>query len=417
MENPALSKPSQDKTYPRGLLIIICTLLRLGMTTREGNPHQVYSMTWQVQSQTGEIVWKTQGNHANPDNLTDGEEIVRQYKDWFRAPPETPGCKSPPARCALAQKDFYVCPRDNRDRNTAYKCGGYENYFCAAWGCETTGDAYWQPSSSWDLITVKRNYTQPSDCHQPGGQEGKWKNPLSLPLKITFTKKGQQATGWQTGYTWGLRWYLQGKDEGVTFKIKLKVNTITHSIGSNPILKDQKPPSQLTPKMALTTPYMLTSSPNTTGKTDQTPQPHQPGTGDRLLTLLQGAYLALNLTDPNKTQECWLCLVSRPPYYEGIAILGDYINQTSVPTRCTSTSQHKLTLSEVSGRGRCIGTIPRTHQALCNSTEEVRVSPTKDTLWGLSLENLMHYAKQFLLLEIYLWVVLSKVCTRNFTAV
>uniref|UniRef100_A0A8C3VMH5 Envelope glycoprotein n=1 Tax=Catagonus wagneri TaxID=51154 RepID=A0A8C3VMH5_9CETA len=264
-------------TYPRGLLIIICTLLRLGMTTREGSPHQVYSLTWQVQSQTGEIVWKTQGNHAlntwwpilTPDfcqlaaGLDTWDIPDKDYTDLQKpaptAPPGNtvkfscnrqppPGCLSPPARCRLAQNDFYVCPKDGRDQRTAYKCGGYENYFCAAWGCETTGDAYWQPSSSWDLITVKRNYTQPPNCIQHKCDEGRWKNPLSLPLRITFTKKGQQATGWQTGYTWGLRWYLSGTDKGVTFKIKLKVNTITHSIGPNPTLKRSKATLPTDPK-------------------------------------------------------------------------------------------------------------------------------------------------------------------------
>ena len=28
------------------------------------SPHQVYSLTWQIQSQSGEIVWEIQGNHA-----------------------------------------------------------------------------------------------------------------------------------------------------------------------------------------------------------------------------------------------------------------------------------------------------------------------------------------------------------------
>ena len=34
--------------------------------------------------------------------------------------------------------------------------GGASDYFCGKWTCETTGDAYWKPSSKWDLITVKR---------------------------------------------------------------------------------------------------------------------------------------------------------------------------------------------------------------------------------------------------------------------
>ncbi|KAF1637815.1 UNVERIFIED_CONTAM: MLV-related proviral Env polyprotein, partial [Eudyptes pachyrhynchus] len=81
----------------------------------------------------------------------------------------------------------------------------------------------------------------------------------------------------------------------------------------------------------------------------------QPGTGDRLLNLVDGAYQALNLTSPDKTQECWLCLVAGPPYYEGVAVLGTYSNHTSAPANCSVASQHKLTLSEVTGQGLCVG--------------------------------------------------------------
>lgn len=224
------------------------------------------------------------------------------------------GCSSPTARCRLAQSDFYVCPRDNRNWATAYLCGGYEEYFCCEWGCETTGDAYWQPSSSWDLITVKRNYIQPDPdghtCYYKKGTGGyaNWVKPLLLPLRITFTRSGQQATRWQTGYTWGLRWHLPGKDKGVTFKIK--VETTTHSIGPNPVLVDQKSPSQPAPVLPPAAPHNSPdhSNPsNTEGTTPPhtralvtTPPPRCPGTGDRLLNLVQGAYLALNLTDPGK---------------------------------------------------------------------------------------------------------------------
>lgn len=203
-----------------------------------------------------------------------------------------------------------------------------------------------------------------------------WEKPLLLPLKITFKRSGQQATRWQIGYTWGLRWYIPGKDKGVTFKIKLKMETTTHSIGPNPVLVEQRSPSQLAPKpqwpSAATHTSLNPSNDTSTNRTPITALPsHHPGTGDRLLNLVQGAYLALNLTEPGKTQDCWLCLVSGPPYYKGVAVLGNYSNQTSAPLSYTSIPQQRLTLSEVSGKGLCIGTTPKTHQALCNSTQEV----------------------------------------------
>lgn len=37
------------------------------------------------------------------------------------------------------------------------------------------------------------------------------------------------------------------------------------------------------------------------------------GTGERLYNLIEGAYMALNFTQPALTQACWLCLASSPP--------------------------------------------------------------------------------------------------------
>ncbi|XP_032750976.1 MLV-related proviral Env polyprotein-like [Rattus rattus] len=95
------------------------------------------------------------------------------------------------------------------------------------------------------------------------------------------------------------------------------------------------------------------------------------GAGDRLINLVTGAYLALNYSEPDKTQECWLCLVSSPPYYEGVAVMGNYTNQTTARASCTTLPSHRLTLPEVSGQGLCIGTIPPTHQVLCAITKRI----------------------------------------------
>lgn len=91
------------------------------------------------------------------------------------------------------------------------------------------------------------------------------------------------------------------------------------------------------------------------------------GTRDRLFDLVQGAYLALNATNPNKTLDCWLCLTSSPPYYEGIAFQSAANNLTSPSNRC-QTRPHKLTLPEVSGQGSCLGKDPLTHRHLCTQT-------------------------------------------------
>lgn len=62
------------------------------------------------------------------------------------------GCHNPGGRLGTRSKDFYVCPGQNHPK----ECGGLGDGYCAQWGCETTGEAYWKPSSSWDLITLRR---------------------------------------------------------------------------------------------------------------------------------------------------------------------------------------------------------------------------------------------------------------------
>lgn len=114
-----------------------------------------------------------------------------------------------------------------------------------------------------------------------------------------------------------------------------------------------------------------TAAPAPTESTPKPPSSGPPleGTGDRILALIKGTYATLNLTRPDKTKECWLCLTPQPPYYEGLAVVGKYTNQATAEALCGTAMQHKLTISEVSGKGLCIGKVPATHQGLCNATE------------------------------------------------
>ncbi|XP_036054424.1 uncharacterized protein LOC118590776 [Onychomys torridus] len=373
----------------RAELIALTQALRMA----EGSPHQVKRLIWQVISQTGETIWSTTANHAPhtwwPPLTPDICQLVAGLDAWDIAhlshsdfpvrtarsirpgggrghlPQRGPGCINADTRCSLSTYDFYVCPRDGRNRNEARRCGGYEEFFCKQWGCETTGGAYWKPSSSWDLITVSKNYSSPNKCTV--STEG----TVPLPIVISFTEKGKEDRGWQSGHTWGLRFYMTGFNKGLTFKIQLKAETTPLSVGPNSVLSDQKPPSQTGQGKQLPTPTtsLNMNVPNiTAAPTTAAPARTRLGTGDRLLGLLQGAYSTLNATQPNRTQECWLCLLSLPPYYEGVAVQGPHSQlDTPPPARCLRETQHKLTLSEVSGQGLCLGNPPPSHRGLCNT--------------------------------------------------
>lgn len=137
-----------------------------------------------------------------------------------------PGCDNAIRRTLLQATDFYVCPGYHRGRASHSQCGDESDYYCAAWGCETTGTTYWGPSSSWDYITVSRNFSPPSNYLN--------RNPLCrgsepstlgwcLPLDIKFTDHAKDQD-WTHGFSWGLRLYQSGTDTGLTFTIKLLKN-------------------------------------------------------------------------------------------------------------------------------------------------------------------------------------------------
>nr|BAU61795.1 envelope protein [Feline leukemia virus] len=380
MEGPTHPKPSKDKTFSWDLMILVGVLLGLDVGIASPSPHQIYNVTWVITN----VQNNTQANATSMlGTLTDAyptlhvdlcdlvgntwEPIVldpSNVKHGARYPSSNYGCKTEDRRKQQQSYPFYVCPGHTPSmRPKGTHCGGAQDGFCAAWGCETTGEAWWKPTSSWDYITVKRGTTtQDNDC------KGRCN-----PLVLQFTPKGKQAS-WDGPKMWGLRLYRTGHDPVALFTVTRQVSTITppQAMGPNLVLPDQRPPSlqsQIESKVATRSPQRNTSSvPGT--DTPTTISPKRAGTGDRLISLIQGTYLALNATNPNKTKDCWLCLVSRPPYYEGIAILGNYSNQTNPPPSCLSTLQHKLTISEVSGQGLCIGTVPKTHQALCNRTQQ-----------------------------------------------
>ena len=103
--------------------------------------------------------------------------------------------------------------------------------------------------------------------------------------------------------------------------------------------------------------------------------------------LIEGAFRALNATYPAATEACGLCLATSPLYYEGLAILKNFSNQTLPPNQCSNPGLHKLTLPQVGGQGLCIGKVPTSHTALCNQTIQVGhgnyyLLPPNNTWWA-----------------------------------
>lgn len=392
MEGPAFSKPLKDKINPWGPLIILGILIRAGVSVQHDSPHQVFNVTWRVTNlMTGQTANATSllgtMTDAFPKLYFDLCDLIGD--DWD----ETGlGCRTPGGRKRARTFDFYVCP----GHTVPTGCGGPREGYCGKWGCETTGQAYWKPSSSWDLISLKRGNTPRNQgpCYDSSAVSSDIKGATPggrcNPLVLEFTDAGKKAS-WDGPKVWGLRLYRStGTDPVTRFSLTRQVLNIGPRvpIGPNPVITDQLPPSRPVQIMLPRPPQP--PPPGAASIVPETAPPsQQPGTGDRLLNLVDGAYQALNLTSPDKTQECWLCLVAGPPYYEGVAVLGTYSNHTSAPANCSVASQHKLTLSEVTGQGLCVGAVPKPHQALCNTTQTSSrgsyylVAPT-GTMWACS---------------------------------
>ena len=117
-----------------------------------------------------------------------------------------PGCYNAVARTYLTMAPIYVCPDTHRDCSLTTKCGYALDYFCSTWECETTRDTYWNPSSSWDIITVKRKNPPMQKLNSgPTPLNQNCANNWCNPLIISITKTGKKKQYWEgLGYEWGL---------------------------------------------------------------------------------------------------------------------------------------------------------------------------------------------------------------------
>ncbi|KAF1413420.1 MLV-related proviral Env polyprotein, partial [Spheniscus humboldti] len=76
-----------------------------------------------------------------------------------------------------------------------------------------------------------------------------------------------------------------------------------------------------------------------------------------LWKMMQASYHALNKTNPNLTEHCWLCYGIKPPFYEAVGISDLPMRSNDLnPAQCIwGVDKQKITLMEVVGSGMCIG--------------------------------------------------------------
>nr|BAC40257.1 unnamed protein product [Mus musculus] len=377
------SAPDEIKTpmttirFPKAKTLQILTLLiSIGVVQTSPMPHEPHNLTWVItNTATGTVINST--SHLAPigtwfpDLVFDLCALADGTWDplglvW--------GCQHPAQHSELRRTPFYVCPGEGRSPQQTATCGGPESYFCAYWGCESTGSISWTPPIKDDLIKVQRSPGSESQGWGYGLQPKLDANDLGgpcssncNPITVQFTPKGKESVGWEKGKTWGLRLYVSGYDYGVMFTIQLSARQ-GMPLGPNPAL----PPVGLTVTQSqITVPISQELRPRS-------------GPWD----LLKATYLVLNNSKPELTSKCWLCLDAQPPYYEGIAVPGNYTTSTdNKDCRWQYPGKGRLTLELIQGKGLCFGTIPHTHRHLCNSIQEAPdrdayIIPPINTWWA-----------------------------------
>jgi hypothetical protein len=266
-------------------------------------------------------------------------------------------------RQALRSNGFFACP--GYESGAWHRdCGGIESFYCAHWKCVVTNDGEWKWAVTPDLITMQ--FVKPYNRWQV--EQG------SNLVKISFTEKGKKERRWVSRLTWGLLPYKRPW-RGVLFQILLRLEPISNPIGPNPVLKPNpksKPELSETKLVPRTTqnpqtfqsiaPSNSQSSkmtlPGPTTTIPFTPPPNP------LETLLLATFKTLNRTAPNLTEACWLCYSPSPPFYEAIGVNSSFTVKATVPTTNWEARPAGLTMAQVSGRGTCVGKVPRRDKRL-----------------------------------------------------
>ena len=150
-----------------------------------------------------------------------------------------------------------------------------------------------------------------------------------------------------------------------------------HSLGPN--LAKTAPGHKTTPKTTISGPDSpwsnSTSSTPGTGSNLTNTLGHLTVTAssvtqDPLWAIVNATFMALNHTDPNATQSCWLCYNLCPPFYEAVGLNVSYnLSSDPNPPQC-QWEEHKigLMMEEVWRQAVCLGTVPKDKTSICAQT-------------------------------------------------
>uniref|UniRef100_A0A8C3GPU4 Envelope protein n=1 Tax=Cairina moschata TaxID=8855 RepID=A0A8C3GPU4_CAIMO len=328
-----------------------------------------------------------QWNLIRRDNSTTVQQITTAGAPSFK----TDLCNITTVRPCNNQSDFYLCPASNPGRSY---CNYQNEYFCAKWGCETIASK-WKPGAGRDkYLTVQFG---PKGCkyYNNNGHE---MLPIDYKGNCTFlwiNVTNPTDQGWFLGKTWGVRYYEPDRDRGGLILIKKEKPKTSKIIGPNKELLEEglvvqavkipgtaQPTTVFSNKLTeLSFPTLLPSIVKKKGVVLE----------NSMWKVINASFQVLNQTNPEITEGCWLCVSDKPPYYEAIGDMGrsEYSNESN-PSKCSWGQEIGITLTQVTGKGRCIGTVPRDKNDLCHATEKMDQThkwliPANNTRWVCSL--------------------------------
>uniref|UniRef100_A0A674GKU5 Envelope glycoprotein n=1 Tax=Taeniopygia guttata TaxID=59729 RepID=A0A674GKU5_TAEGU len=241
----------------------------------------------------------------------------------------------------------YWCPASNPGKRYCdYPGWGH----CGYWGCETiVTDARpwadgWQPQEPDKFLQFT---WAPFGC---GDHTAQPRQRACVSYNMTVLQPDHPS--WATGRTWTV--VLKGPRRWVNVRIIRLQPPTPRPVGPNKIIKNVLRGKNtthlktLTPK-ATDTPTSLADTPQIGRTAESDPNP--------IFRMLEATFLTLNETKPNLTNSCWLCYDIKPPFYEGIALDTPFsYSSASAPHQCRwDTPRRGITLSQITGQGRCFG--------------------------------------------------------------
>lgn len=254
---------------------------------------------------------------------------------------------------------FYMCPA----KGASY-CNHPDHYYCAYWGCETVAPLWLSEGGKDSDLKV----IYPPNCYP--AQKNTWQDNTPVEGKpmcehILINISNPRDSKWDFGKTWGLRYYEEGTDRGGFFVIQ---RYPAQPEGLHPLGPAAPTDSKTLSKEKGHNSTIWNYSPT------------------RLYTTLDSTFNALNISQPNLTADCWLCVSPQPPFYVGIGItanLSDFGNYTGDKIKASASlcwwgNSPKLTLGDLKGKGTCLIGVNASPSDFCLPNATWKISTQKN---------------------------------------